>query len=259
MKKTNLIILSALLCLLTLNSCKKQDRILPVGERVCHCGVDDPLNDLQWLHERALEFESLRGKRFASISICTYTDSSSRHGFLITDCEECPDRGQDFVDCQGRPLGLVGGFAGTPLQAYNIDPASVRVIYRNYPDTSATITNKTWRLVRFFDRETWTAEIPIRHHDNGDDTLAFWLRFLGDSTIQGGGINYLQGTYALVGDRIHINIGCMTEIYDMTGWEDRMLAALNDATICDVDYYGKSMRIYYDSNRKYMEWVRQDD
>ena len=82
---------------------------------------------------------------------------------------------------------------------------------------------------------------------------------MGDGTIQGGGINYLQGTYALVGDRIHIHIGCMTEIYDMTGWEDRMLAALNDATICDVDYYGKSMRIYYDSNRKYMEWVRQDD
>ena len=256
MKKT-FVILSALLCLLTLNSCKKQDRILPIGETVCHCGVDDPLNDLHWLHKLALEFESMRGKQFASISICTY-DSTSQ-GFLITDCEECPDRGQDFVDCQGNALGLVGGFAGTPFSAYNIDPASVRVIYRNYPDTSATVTNKTWRLVRFFDRETWTAEVPIRHHQNGDDTLAFWLRFYGDGTIQGGGINYLNGTYTLAGDRISINIGCATEIYDATGWEDRMLAALRDATVCDVDYYGKSMRIYYDSNRKYMEWERMAD
>jgi hypothetical protein len=256
--KKSFIILSALFCLLTLNSCKKQDRILPIGETVCHCGVDDPLNDLRWLHELALEFESMRGKQFASISICTY-DSTSQ-GFLFTDCEECPDRGLSFVDCQGRSLGLVGGFAGTPLEAYHIDPSSVRLIYRNYPDTSATIANKTWRLVRFFDRETRTAEIPIREHDNGVDTLAFWLRFYDDGTLQGGGINYLNGTYTLYDrDRIHINIGCATEIYDMTGWEDRMLAALCDATICDVDYYGKKMIIYYDGNRKYLEWERMPD
>lgn len=251
------ITLLALLCLLTLSSCNKQDRILPIGEPVCHCGVDDPLNDLQWLHETALHYESLRGKQFASISICTYDATS--HGFLLTDCEECPDRGQAFVDCQGNGLGLVGGFAGTPLSAYNIDPASVRVIYRNYPDTSATITNKTWQLVRFFDRETNTAELPVRHHQNGDDTLAFWLRFHNDGTLQGGGINYLYGTYALTADRIRITIGCMTEIYDATGWEDRLLAALSGATICDIDYYGTTMRIYYDYNRKYMEWKRVSD
>ena len=252
MKRYTFITLSALLCLLTLNSCTKQDRISPVGEAVCHCGVDDPLNDLRWLHKLVLEFESLRGKQFASISICTY-DSISQ-GFLITDCEECPDRGQGFVDCQGNSLGLVGGFAGTPLSAYNIDPASVRVIYRNYPDTAATITNKTWQLIHFYDRETSTAERPIRHHQNGDDTLAFWLRFYADGTLQGGGINHLNGTYSLVGDHISISIGCMIEIYDATGWEDRMLNALKNATICDIDYYGKNMRIYYDHNRKYMQF-----
>ena len=256
MKKT-FVILSALLCLLTLNSCKKQDRILPIGEAVCHCGVDDPLNDLHWLHELALEFESMRGKQFASISICTY--DSTNHGFLITDCEECPDRGQDFVDCQGRPLGLVGGFAGTPLSAYNIDPASVRVIYRNYPDTSATVTNKTWKLVYFYDRETRTAEVPIRHHDNGDDTLAFWLRFHDDGTVEGGGINMLNGTYAIYDYQIYINIHCATEIYDMTGWEDRLLAALGDTRDYSIDYYGNTLRIYYDYNRKYMEWERMAD
>lgn len=257
MKKTTLITLMAILCLLTLNSCKKQDRILPVGEAVCHCGVDDPLNDLQWLHKLALQFESMRNQQFASISICTY-DSTS-HGFLITDCENCPDRGLDFVDCQGQPLGLVGGFAGTPLSAYNIDPASVRVIYRNYPDTSATIANKKWQLVRFYDRETRTTELPIRHHQNGDDTLAFWLRFHDDGTVEGGGINILNGTYTIHSDRIHIHIGCATEIYDMTGWEDRMLEALNAATICDIDYLGNNMRLYYDYNRKYMEWEQASD
>lgn len=253
MKHFTLITLSALLCLLTLNSCKKQDRILPIGEPVCHCGVDDPLNDLQWLHELALQFESMRNQRFASISICTY-DSTS-HGFLITDCENCPDRGLDFVDCQGNTLGLVGGFAGTPLSAYNIDSASVRVIYRNYPDTSATITNKKWQLVRFFDRETWTGEVPMRD----GNMLLFWLRFSDNGTVQGGGINHLNGTYTIHDDRIHIHIACATEIYDMTGWEDRMIEAINSATICDIDYLGKSMRLYYDSNRKYLEWERIDD
>ena len=104
MKRYSFITLSALLCLLTLNSCKKQDRILPIGEAVCHCGVDDPLNDLQWLHETALYYESLRGKRFASISICTY-DSTSQ-GFLITDCEECPDYGTAYEGA--RISGLSG-------------------------------------------------------------------------------------------------------------------------------------------------------
>ena len=257
MKRYMLITLSALLCLLTFNSCRKLDRILPVGETVCHCGVDDPLNDLRWLHKLVLEFESLRGKQFASISICTY-DSISQ-GFLITDCEECPDRGQDFVDCQGNSLGLVGGFAGTPLSAYNIDPASVRVIYRNYPDTAATITNKTWRLVHFYDRETNTTEVPIRHHQNGDDMLAFWLRFHDDGTVEGGGINILNGTYAIYDHRIAINIGCATEIYDATGWEERLLAALGDTYDFSIDYYGNTLRIYYDYNRKYMEWRQVAD
>ena len=76
MKRYTFITLSALLCLLSLNSCTKQDRISPVGEAVCHCGVDDPLNDLRWLHKLVLEFESLRGKQFASISICTYDSTS---------------------------------------------------------------------------------------------------------------------------------------------------------------------------------------
>lgn len=253
MKRTTFITLMAILCLLTLNSCKKQDRILPVGEAVCHCGVDDPLNDLQWLHQLALQFESMRNQQFASISICTY-DSTS-HGFLITDCENCPDRGLDFVDCQGNTLGLVGGFAGTPLSAYNIDPASVRVIYRNYPDTSANITNKKWQLVRFYDRETRISETPI----GGGQPINFWLHFYDDGTVSGGGINYLNGTYTINSDRIYIHIGCGTEIYDMTGWEDRMLEALNAATICDIDYLGRSMRLYYDMNRKYLEWVRIED
>ena len=65
-----------------------------------------------------------------------------------------------------------------------------------------------------------------------------------------------NGSYFLAEHHIYIQVGATTEIYDATGWEERMLAALNDATVCEVDYYGRTMRIYYDLNRKYMEFIR---
>ena len=34
--------------------------------------------------------------------------------------------------------------------------------------------------------------------------------------------------------------------------------ALNAATICDIDYLGNNMRLYYDSNRKYLQFSRVD-
>ena len=128
MKRIVFFALLALFCLLILSSCKKKPVIGQYS--VCHCGVDDPLNDLHWLNKMVLQFESMRGEYKASVAICTY-DSTSQ-GFLITDCEDCPDRGLDFIDCHGNRLGLVWGFAGTPLSAYNIDPSSLRTIYRNY-------------------------------------------------------------------------------------------------------------------------------
>ena len=255
MKRYTLITLSALLCLSVLSSCRKQDRILPIGEAVCHCGVDDPLNDLRWLHELALRYESLRGKQFASISICTY--DSANQGFLYTECEECPDFGQAFVDCQGHTLGLVGGFAGTPLSAYNIDPASVRTIYSNYPDTVPTLTGKRWRLQRFVDRTTnpWTEEVPT----GGNGPISFWLQFYEDGTLLGGGINQLQGQYYLDPEQTYrfyyTHIESVTEIYDQTGWEERLIAALNSATEYAFSDYGGRLGIYFDLNRKYLEFT----
>ena len=245
MRKKAIIPLLALLVCLTSASCRR-DSIHPAYDGPCHCGVDNPLDDLAWLHRLVVEFESMRGQRRASISICTY-DSTS-HGFLITDCEDCPDRGLDFLDCQGNALGLVFGFAGTPYSAYNIDPASVRVIYRNYADTVPTITNKQWFFHHFFDRVTQTIEVPT----NSMGVIPFWLQFAGDGTVRGGGINHVNGTYTLNGDRININIQCTTEIYDMTGWEDRLMEALNSATICDM--FDNRIRLYYDQNRKYLEY-----
>lgn len=241
-------VLSLSFCIL-LFSCNKGKHFPYDGP--CHCGVDNPLEELEWLHNAAVMFSE--SPQWASISICTY--DSVRQGFIINPCVNCPDGMQSLVDCAGNGIGALGGFAGIPLSTYNIDPASVREIYRNYPDTAATLAEKRWQLQLFFNRETNTGEVPLR----GNETISFWLCFHNNGQVEGGGVNILNGSYTLhERGRININIAAATEIYDATGWEERMLNALNDATICYVSYYGETMRIYYDMNRKYMDFVRAD-
>lgn len=238
--------------LLLFSACKKEKIKLHFDyDGPCHCGVENPLEDLEWLHNTA---EELSGSpHWASISICTY--DSTKQGFIINPCVNCDDGMQSFLDCEGNKLGDLGGFAGIPLSTYNIDPASVREIYRNYPDTAATLVGKKWQLQRFYNRETRTEEIPVY----GSQSVPFWLLFHENGEVEGGGVNRLWGTYAIYdGDHIVIHIAPTTEIYDASGWEERMVSALNDATICDVEYYGSSIRIYYDMNRKYMDFVRAD-
>ena len=72
------------------------------------------------------------------------------------------------------------------------------------------------------------------------------------------GINQLAGNYAMIDHNIYMNVAAVTEIHDATGWEERMLNALNNSSVCEVGYYGRTMRIYYDLNRKYMDFVRAD-
>ncbi|MBO7490170.1 MAG: hypothetical protein J6T88_07840 [Bacteroidales bacterium] len=253
MKKLFFLPLSALLLCLLFSACKKDKNNLHFDyDGPCHCGVENPLEDLEWLHNTATDFESMRDKQWASISICTY--DSTKQGFIVNPCVNCDDGMQSFFDCGGNMLGNLGGFAGIPLSTYNIIPASVREIYRNYPDTAATLINKRWQLQRFFNRETNTGEIPM----SGNDPIPFWLYFHDSIAVDGGGINQLAGNYVMIDHHIYIRVAAITEIYDATGWEERMLNALNDATVCEVDYYGKSMRIYYDLNRKYMDFVRAD-
>lgn len=256
MKKLFLLPLSALLLCLFFPACKKDKIKLHFDyDGPCHCNVENPLEELEWLHNTAEQFESMRDKQWARIFTCIY--DSTKQGFIIEPCVNCDDGMQSFVDCEGNRLGDLGGIAGIPTSTYNIDPASVREIYRNYPDTAATLVDKRWQLQRFFDRETQTGELPMQ----GDNPIPFWLYFHKNGTVEGGGINQMNGNYAFNDyeqDHIYIIIGTTTEIYDATGWEERMLNALNNATICDVSYYGETMRIYYDLNRKYMDFIRAD-
>ena len=237
--------------MLMFSACKKDKSVLHFDyEGPCHCGVENPLEDLEWLHRTAESFESTT--QWATISICVY--DSARQGFIVNPCVQCPDGMQSLFDCQGNLMGNLGGIAGIPLSTYNIDPASVREIYRNYPDTAATLVNKRWQLQRFFDRETNTGEIPMR----GNDPIPFWLYFHDSIMVEGGGINQLAGNYAMIDHNIYMSVAAVTEIYDATGWEERMLNALNNSSVCEVEYYGRTMRIYYDLNRKYMDFVRAD-
>ena len=238
--------------MLMFSACKKDKSVLHFDyEGPCHCGVENPLEDLEWLHRTAESFESTT--QWATISICVY--DSARQGFIVNPCVQCPDGMQSLFDCQGNLMGNLGGIAGIPLSTYNIDPSSVREIYRNYPDTAATLIGKRWQLQRFFDRETNSEEVPM----SVNGLIPFWLFFNGNGQVEGGGINQLYGNYFIDDQNyIRISIAAATEMYDATGWEDRLLAALNDATVCYVEYFGNSMRIYYDMNRKWMDFVRAD-
>lgn len=252
MKKTFFIAIALVaVTMLMFSACKKDKSVLHFDyEGPCHCGVENPLEDLEWLHRTAESFESTT--QWATISICVY--DSARQGFIVNPCVQCPDVMQSLFDCQGNLMGNLGGITGIPLSTYNIDPSSVREIYRNYPDTAATLVNKRWQLQRFFDRETNTGEIPMR----GNDPIPFWLYFHDSIMVEGGGINQLAGNYAMIDHNIYMSVAAVTEIYDATGWEERMLNALNNSSVCEVGYYGRTMRIYYDLNRKYMDFVRAD-
>lgn len=234
---------------LVLAACSKRETAVPIGEKVCHCGSDDALQDIQWLHDLILLFETQRGTRDAEVLVCKY--DGGKDGFLFTDCMFCPDRGLSFVDCQGRPLGLLFGIAGLGFDYYNIDPASVRTIYTTY--VKPTLAGKKWKLSSFVDRRTQTTETPTY---NGRE-LSYWIVFNEDGTLTGGGVNHLYGRYTFTDNKyMTITIGTMTEVYDGTGWEDRMLDALNAAVRCDVG--SNTIRIYYHDTATYMEFVAAD-
>ncbi len=254
MKKSHVFLLFVVLVATTLASCTKSadNKNFPY-DGPCHCGVDNPLDDLDWLHETVLLFESWRGQRDASIAVCIY--DSVKQGFIINPCVRCYDGASTLMDCEGNVISMLGGIAGV---TYNIDPTSVHTIYCNYPDTIPTLTGKRWHLQRFVDRTTnpWTEEVPV----NGGGPIPFWLEFYEDGTLLGGGINQLQGQYYLDPERTYrfyyTHIESVTEIYDQTGWEERLIDALNSATEYAFSDYGGRIRIYYDQNRKFLEFTQ---
>lgn len=254
MKKIRFILpLSALLLCLLFSACKKDGNNLHFAyDGPCHCGVDNPLEELEWLNKVVLKMESMRGKMHSSIYTCTY--NSGQNGFLVNYDEMVCDGFTGFYDCEGTLLCSIGGIAGNTCPEYSIDDSSTRKIYCNYVDTVATIFNKVWRIVHFVDRDNdngWTYEVPMQ----GNSPIPFWLRFGDDWQVSGGGINRLDGVYYIEDYNIRINIQATTEIYDATGWEDRLVAALNTTTEYSLLSEGRILRIYYDLNRKFIDFA----
>ena len=127
MKKLFFLPLSALLLCLLFSACKKDKNNLHFDyDGPCHCGVENPLEDLEWLHNTAVEFESWPENRWAKIFICTY--DSTKQGFIINPCVNVSDGMQSFVDCEGNKLGELGGFAGIPVWLGNSFAYSASIV-----------------------------------------------------------------------------------------------------------------------------------
>lgn len=192
-------LLLALVCCIVLLSCKKDVIIRAVtNEDISCCGVDDPLNQLNWLHDCVYQFEQDKNLYRAEVYLCRY--GSDNDGFLITNCVDCPDAGLSFCDCSGQSRGILFGFAGIGYEEFGIDPQSVRCIYRNYDNTPPRLTGKRWELKKFVDRINNRIEIP---NYNGN-YISFWLTFVDDGTIVGGGVNQLLGQYVKEIGRAHV-------------------------------------------------------
>jgi hypothetical protein len=99
------------------------------------CSFENPLTDLPWLKEMIEEFESyekmpetLPGS-IENIRIyqCTYKGGI---GFLLSECEGCPDGASWLLNCEGEKLCMMGGIAGFTCPEFEIDPESEKLIWR---------------------------------------------------------------------------------------------------------------------------------
>ncbi|KWW26919.1 MAG: hypothetical protein AUK63_2478 [bacterium P3] len=93
------------------------------------CHVENPLTDLEWLKEIVEEINSIPLVP-RSIYTCIYL--SGTEGFIISECDNCPDAGEWLYDCSGNRLCLIGGLDGERGTAYDIDWDTKETIYRNY-------------------------------------------------------------------------------------------------------------------------------
>ncbi len=240
------------LCHLCLISCSKQESVTPLDpmiEKVNHCGCDDALQQLEWLRNTVIFMETHRGDIHAEICTCKYDEG--KDGFLTNYCVSCPDGFVNLHDCQGNVLVSMGGIAGDGYDVHDIDPTSIHCIYRNYHIPK--ITYHRWYLARFVDRATNTSEAPMW---NG--RLQYYvIEFNPDGTMSGSGVNSLHGTYHLDHGNISIHIQPVTEIYDATGWEDRMIDALNAAIKCNISE--DHIWIFYNYTNTYMEFRALDE
>ena len=80
-------------------SCQKDE--LPV----LVCGVEDPVEDLDWLNEQIRELE---GSDFGAFQYFTQAKSGNQDIFILKNCCSNCNSVYPIYDCQGNELGSVG-------------------------------------------------------------------------------------------------------------------------------------------------------
>ena len=105
--------------------------------------------------------------------------------------------------------------------------------------------NKKLYLVKIVDISENVDIVPER-----DKTLC-WLKFNYDNTITGEYVNKIGGIYSMNSNLITIQIGCETLVYDSSGYEDKLIEALNN--ICTIRSNDSTLFLYYDNEMKYIQ------
>ncbi len=101
---------------------------------------------------------------------------------------------------------------------------------------SVNLANTSWRLNKFVHDESYT--YPIWN----SDTLDYFIKFSQNGELSGHGVNTYSGHYTLTNNNISISVGCNTEIYDYTGYEEKMISGLNSAI--RIDQMAGFIRLY---------------
>lgn len=118
----------ALAGLMCLAGCEKEKK---TEENKCaFCSVNNPLEELEWLKSKIIFFSQDDWTTHSSISSCIY--DGNKEGFIIAECEDCPDFGVSLYACDGTNLCHFWGFTGKPCENHTIDSKSIRLIYKNY-------------------------------------------------------------------------------------------------------------------------------
>ena len=116
------------------------------------------------------------------------------------------------------------------------------------------LSNRTWHLVRYVERNveyfpTYT------ENDENYKTKLYNITFYKNATIRWTGrVNDFDAIYAITDkDNIVIHTYLQTLLYDMTGADDKMMAAIE--SVCHYKISGKKLFLYYSGNdSKYMEF-----
>lgn len=107
------------------------------------------------------------------------------------------------------------------------------------------VLNKKWYLVKIVDKSEDIEIIPERNEK------LCWLKFNYDNTINGEYINKIGGIYSINNNLINIQIGCETLVYDSSGYEDKLIEALNNS--CTIRGNDSTLFLYYDNEMKYVQ------